>query len=272
MSRRLTLKDITIGSGYMGPSFPFGHTANGCVWDFKRSCDASHLLTSIKTVSDFTYFIIRQHSFRMCCPSIKPHRPVTHWQMFPRHSSNSLANGLSAHPVLFGEKNICGLGGMVSFPNRNHLCVRQFMGCGALSIAKIIPALLRHINRIIAMRPKKQMIRIAARRVITFMANLKIVRNVPSNQNPSQPVRARLFRVFSTNQKGSINATSNSRSEWPAIIWTFRVHLRPKQFRKWGIHSVFPSSESALISFGNTFLGHFHCESHGGASVLKQTV
>lgn len=77
-----------------------------------------------------------------------------------------------------------------------HKIVRQFSETLTLAEGTISPAFAEHISHVVCIRPREKMIRIAARRVVTFVQNVEAVRYWSNREFPRHSMGKFKMRVF----------------------------------------------------------------------------
>lgn len=98
------------------------------------------------------------------------------------------------------------------------------------------------VGHVVFMRPKEQMSRIAAWRVIAVMTDKQTVRNRPIGKFPGYSVGVKGSCASSTLANHSVTSGEPRGCPWPALIRPSNVHLGPEALSKWGASDMLVSS------------------------------
>lgn len=152
----------------------------------------------------------------------------------PASPSKRIANGLSANPILVSQCLMGNHAGAVSASDIKYGFSSQLRVPVALPFRCICPSPFEHIARVVFMRTAFKVRRIAAWRVVAFVAHYQPFWNWAVSQLESNAVRALAFAypivLFCEHAIVAIFTTKTSSFPRPTFTRAALVYFRPKAF------------------------------------------
>ena len=171
-------------------------------------------------------------------------------QVPPCFSTQQGTHNTSTYAVFGGKLALKKIAGSISEACLDNLFVSKF-GTGMIHtvVVTIFCNLIRHI---ISMRSEKQMTRVAARRIVAFMANYHFVGDRAVGEFIGNTMRKSRFSGALSDANPAISGFEFGCLPFPAIMRSALVYILPKANFEWAKVSVMTADKSARFSFNPT--------------------
>lgn len=191
--------------------------------------------------------------------------------MLPSFSSDNSIDSIKGHSKFNRQHFSRCFSGVVSPTYFQYGKVSKNMSSTFLAVCRKVALLLTAVLHVLFWGSNKQMVRIAARRVVAMVAYIQSVWYMAVGKNPRETMRLHSFSnsIISNSERAVAHIVCVS-DPFPALLNSPHFDFRPKVVLDWFGVIIFPTPERTSEFFRKFFQFRIDCKSHVGDFIVTR--